>query len=409
MSTSKLLCCGFLLLVFFISNTVAQDSWSQGTNMPSARACHGVEIVNNKIYAMGGNRSGATLEEYDPATDTWATKRDMPTERPYISCSVVNEKIYVIGGYTPETLSTVEEYDPATDRWSTKSPIPTARWGHATATVNGKIYAIGGADGWPATMCHTTEEYDPKTDEWTTKASIPTSRWMLSCSAVDGKIYAIGGYQSGLGTFSSVEVYDPETDSWTIKSPMPTARWGLTTGTVNGKIYAIGGGDVYLPTQRYGIVEEYDPVTDSWTTKTAMPVGRIGLAPFSPSVDGKIYVIGGGGLSSADAYPTVYIYDSGTGTGIKNRTEPANFHLHQNYPNPFNLLTTIGYSLLKSDFVTLKIFNLVGQEVDILVNALQTAGDHQISWEAEEFPSGIYYYKLQTGEFSETRKLILQK
>ncbi|MCK4988954.1 MAG: T9SS type A sorting domain-containing protein [Bacteroidales bacterium] len=104
------------------------------------------------------------------------------------------------------------------------------------------------------------------------------------------------------------------------------------------------------------------------------------------------------------------MYDPGYATSIDNSIiKPVRFQLHQNYPNPFNLLTTIKYSLTRSDFVTIKICNLVGQEVELLVNAFQTAGDHQITWEAEGVPRGIYFYTLQTGEFSETKKLHLQK
>ena len=210
MLNSKLLCCGFLLVVFFISNAAAQDPWSQRANIPTARCVHSVGTVNGKIYAIGGSQpQSKAVEEYDPTTDNWTKKADMPTGRGYCSASVVNGKIYAIGGYN---VSTVEEYDPATDTWTTKSPIPTARWGLATATVNGKIYAIG-------------------------------------------------------------------------------------------------GGNVYPPTKCYRTVEEYDPVTDTWTTKSPMPVGRIGLAPCLVSVDGKIYVIGGGGISPSETYAEVYVYD----------------------------------------------------------------------------------------------------
>lgn len=83
--------------------------------------------------------------------------------------------------------------------------------------------------------------------------------------------------------------------------------------------------------------------------------------------------------------------------------------LKQNYPNPFNSLTTIKYSLARPDFVTIKIYSLSGQEIQTLMKGHQAAGEYQISWAAEGYPSGVYFYRLQTGEFSETKKLILQK
>jgi hypothetical protein len=88
---------------------------------------------------------------------------------------------------------------------------------------------------------------------------------------------------------------------------------------------------------------------------------------------------------------------------------PNNFQLQQNYPNPFNPSTTIAYSLAKSNLVTLKIYNLSGQKIETLANGLQTAGEHEITWQPEGLASGTYICSLQTGDYSETRKLVLQK
>ena len=419
MPNSKSLFCGFLLIVFFISNTVAQDSWSQGTDMPTARFGHGVGLVKSKeslkVYVMGGYHGDeegpvSSVEEYDPATDTWTTKADIPTGRGYIGCSVVGGKIYTMGGYTEDggTYSNVEEYNTDTDTWTTKKPMPTARWGLSTVFANGKIYAIGGANGWPAELIEAVEEYDPVTNTWTTKAPLPTPRWLLSCCVVDGKIYAIGGHVR-IDTKDVVEEYDPVTDTWTTKSSMPTARWGLTTGVVNGKIYAIGGGTDYPPQAILETVEVYDPGTDSWTTKSSMPAARMALASGSPSEDGKIYVIGGGGMEITEAYAEVYVYDPSLETSIEdNSIKSGNFNLHQNYPNPFNPSTTISYFLPESSNITLTIFNPSGQVLERLVDGFKTAGEHQLEWKPKGIPGGIYFYKLQSDEYFQTKKLIIQ-
>ena len=88
---------------------------------------------------------------------------------------------------------------------------------------------------------------------------------------------------------------------------------------------------------------------------------------------------------------------------------PADFVLEQNYPNPFNPTTTINYSLPTSDYVTFSIYNTAGVEVARLIDGFQTAGGHQITWNAEGFASGLYFYKLQAGNLSATKKLLLQK
>ena len=88
---------------------------------------------------------------------------------------------------------------------------------------------------------------------------------------------------------------------------------------------------------------------------------------------------------------------------------PGEFKLNQNYPNPFNLSTIIKYNLLKSNFVTLKLYNLAGQEIITLVDGFQSKSKHEIKWTAERLSSGIYFYRMQVGEYWETKKLIIQK
>ncbi len=88
---------------------------------------------------------------------------------------------------------------------------------------------------------------------------------------------------------------------------------------------------------------------------------------------------------------------------------PANFSLGQNYPNPFNPTTTIEFSIGKMSAVNLKVFDVLGREVAALVNGQMTAGTHQVSFDASRLASGIYVYRLQTGSYTASRKLLLVK
>ena len=85
------------------------------------------------------------------------------------------------------------------------------------------------------------------------------------------------------------------------------------------------------------------------------------------------------------------------------------FELQQNYPNPFNPTTTIKFSIPKSGVVTLKVFNLLGQEVATLINEEMNAGSYKVNFDASKLGSGVYFYKLQTGNHSATRKMLLLK
>jgi hypothetical protein len=86
-----------------------------------------------------------------------------------------------------------------------------------------------------------------------------------------------------------------------------------------------------------------------------------------------------------------------------------NFELAQNYPNPFNPSTTINFSIPQSSKVTLKIFNTLGQEVSTLINQDMESGVHKINFDASELNSGVYFYRLDVGSFSEVKKLTLIK
>jgi hypothetical protein len=91
------------------------------------------------------------------------------------------------------------------------------------------------------------------------------------------------------------------------------------------------------------------------------------------------------------------------------QSNSESFILYQNYPNPFNPTTVIQYQLPKSSFVELKIFDLLGREISTLVREEQTSGVHEVEFNGESLPSGFYIYKLQAGEYTEIKKMVLLK
>ena len=106
----------------------------------------------------------------------------------------------------------------------------------------------------------------------------------------------------------------------------------------------------------------------------------------------------------------VRVYQKKSSTLVKNITQKnvENYALEQNYPNPFNPVTTIPYSIPADNFVTLKVYDIMGQEVSTLVNEQKKAGAYTVSFNATNLPSGVYYYKLVSGSsFSKTNKMLL--
>jgi len=97
-------------------------------------------------------------------------------------------------------------------------------------------------------------------------------------------------------------------------------------------------------------------------------------------------------------------------TGVNsNNTIPHKFSLEQNYPNPFNPSTEIEFSTQKESLVKLLVYDVLGREIDLLVNENKKAGKYKIIFDGSDYNSGVYFYKLQAGEYTETRKMILLK
>jgi hypothetical protein len=95
-------------------------------------------------------------------------------------------------------------------------------------------------------------------------------------------------------------------------------------------------------------------------------------------------------------------------TSVKHMNEIAQgFFLEQNYPNPFNPSTRIAFSVQRSGFTTLKVYDILGREVRTLVNETLQSGSHEVTFNAEGLSSGVYFYRLQAGEFAQTRRLLL--
>jgi len=273
------------------------NTWTTKTPMPTPRSDFGIAVVNDKIYCIGGiidfDWSGhgegilcAVNEVYDPLTDTWENKTSMPTKRQRPTANVVNGKIYLIGGfqyhdsyysnYGTIELDVNEVYDPETDSWTTKTSIPITPSNPASATIDNKIYVIGGFQS------DLNQIYDPESDSWSQGAPIPTAVALAGAGATSGemapkRIYVIGGYPS-YDEVSLNQVYDPETNTWSSGRRMPTARHSLGVAVMNDKLYAIGGGSTNLNVRQYDENERYTPIGyipefPSWTPLLIMLIG----------------------------------------------------------------------------------------------------------------------------------------
>ena len=103
------------------------------------------------------------------------------------------------------------------------------------------------------------------------------------------------------------------------------------------------------------------------------------------------------------------VYYKGITDVKEKKTTPQTFELKQNYPNPFNPSTKISYTLPQSSNVTLKVYDILGNEISTLVNNKQSAGTYELNFDASNLTSGIYFYQIQAGEFTQVHKMLLLK
>jgi len=181
---------------------------------------------------------------------------------------------------------------------------------------------------------------------------------------------------------------------------LKTGEWlhivGVYDGT-NTKIYM------------NGILKSTLPLTGTVNKGQVATLGKSGTSFFSGKID-NVQI-----FNKALTYQEVSDMYAKTKaspilTALENEEiNPENFELKQNYPNPFNPSTVISWQLSVGNIVTLKVYDVLGREVATLVNQFQTAGDHSVTFNADGFASGLYFYKLDAGSFRSIKKMVLLK
>ena len=154
------------------------DIWSSKSSIPTVQYGFASATYQNMIYIFGGC-SGFNLTSgypinctqaskvFNPATDSWASRAPMPTARAEMQANVVNDKIYLIGGTLPngDISNASEVYDPSSDSWSTVAPIPYQAGLYASAVLSNKIYVEGGGQSGPK-ISDLNQIYDTETNLW---------------------------------------------------------------------------------------------------------------------------------------------------------------------------------------------------------------------------------------------------
>jgi hypothetical protein len=201
------------------------------------------------------------------------------------------------------------------------------------------------------------------------------------------------------------------------------SQWSELGGGIEGTVRAIlvEGNDIYVGGQFTMVGTNIAYSIARWDGSVWHPLGT-GLRQSNnfiatpkvnsilPTPDG-LY-IGGQFTHAGDKYSNMIALYTDFVTSVEDEIDiviPSKFQLKQNYPNPFNPSTKISYSVPTGSFVTLKVYDMLGRQVAILVNEEKPVGNYNVDFDAGTMSSGIYFYRIEAGDFVNTRKMILMK
>ena len=230
----------------------------------------------------------------------------------------------------------------------------------------------------------------------------------------DGNTAVAGGYFEN-NDAGAVWVFTRSGGVWTQQGPKLVGTGAMGSFVYQGYSVALSADGntiiegAYEDNGNAGAVGIFNRSGDVWTQQGTKHIGTgtVGISNQGYSVaissNGGTAIVGGPTDNGNNGAAWVYVNPSIGITTISTEI-PKNYSLSQNYPNPFNPSTNIRYDLPKNGIVKLVVFDELGREIKTLVNENQTAGTYETTFNASQYPSGVYFYKLITDGFSETKK-----
>jgi len=428
----------------------ATDKWGKKTSMPTGRTHISACAVNGIIYIIGGGTNPSTtlsiVEAYNPVTDSWTQKADMPTRRCDYGIGVVNEKIYVIGGaksWGSSSLSILEEYNPSQDLTEYVKTVHLstcyAKAGSDSICIFTELNETDGVslsaeiqapDQAPLGSLQLYD--DGNHDDVFAGDSLYANTWMITSAEeqhyyVDLIVKRLGAetavhHMDNMAAFTTVgpievdSCYAGPTDDE--PNPGDSFKFGLTlknrgaTATASD-IRAV----LSCSHEKVDIISNNKRFNDIVPGAQESNIGWYAIkidenCPQKTQLSFNVDISSNGYTFWSDTFS---LYTDQV-VGVKNSAQqkPTSIRLYQNYPNPFNPQTCIRYELAKTSHVQLKILNLLGQDIRLLVNDIKASGSHECMWDGkdnlgETVPAGIYFYRLITNAYCCTRKMALVK
>jgi len=405
-----------------------------------------VKHSNGLYYIFGGSADLGiapgynTIDVFNPSNNTFSPLgSDMNYGRMVLNgAELTNGKILLVGGWYDYNSATYGEiFDPVNNTFTLTGGLNYPRSSPIVVpTTDGKAYIFGGSGVYGTPYYENVEEYDPNTNQFTivseTVLSSPTGLSLFNNFKVNGSNKDYNGnyvYYTTETTTGIIHLisFNPTTKVFEKiildKEISLQTNFGISAYTLNktkdiiyllAQSYVDGSSKVCLYTVDLRTNTLYEP-TGVYTLPIYYLVGSVSM---DMMVNGNILVAGGS--TSSDYYynfnpvaNTIIIEPSITKVEPINKNLPTDFNLQQNYPNPFNPSTKISFSLNKEGFTSLKVYDILGNEVATLIEEEMSTGNYEIEFNSLQkglnLASGIYVYNLKQNGNSISKKMILQK
>ena len=411
----------FLIIVLFLSYRFAFSQWIVQYTSSPAQSCYCLKFFDsNTGYHSGVLYNGSTMNIYKTTNGgvNYTAQNSNFTSQRFMSIYMKHPDTVFISGNYGKILRTVN----GGNNWVTLYSDTTLQfWGlFFTSSNTGYVAGSNGrimkttnkGDNWNVLTSNTSTALDGiyfvnENTGYVGGANV----FLKTTDAGQTWVNKVGSFISAFETAGGVYFSDANTGiygtnaSRIVKTTNGGDSWYLVNNTIGGAVWGLA-----FPTPNIGYA-----CTDSgkvmrtvnggenWIVQNTPLTGTDHFYEISfPTVNtGYVCSWSGKILKTTDGGAT---YVSNINSNV-----PDEYKLYQNYPNPFNPSTNIKFQLHESGFVTLKVYDAMGKEIRTLLNEKMDAGEYETTFNAEGISSGIYFYKIQSGDFSETRKMLLVK
>lgn len=419
-----------LILFYFLTNlSIAQSSWVTINEMPRPVYGGKAVVVDTTIFIVGGiddrlpnnftSKYSDSIRVFYPNTNTWGAPIKMIEARYGLIAVNYNDSLLYLGGTSSgsSNVNSLEVWSGSQSPYIFKTSTEFDRDFGTGQVVDDNLYLFGGKNSLLnfnyAAKINIQNGNTIFNSDFELKAALTNQ-----ASATDGNdIYLFGGFQVSViqSVIKSIYKFHISTNTLTLLSSQlnkPVSQCDVVY-MGNGLYYIIGGID---ENKILSEVEIFD--SGNLLISSAPPLNKPRRELTAVKYNNSIYVFGGIG-NNKQAVKEVEKLDVVTAIDVQDNLIIKDFKLYNNYPNPFNPSTKIKYSVSDEAFVSLKIYNILGEEIKTLVNEEKSPGLYEITFNSKlngnSLPSGVYFYRIQFNPkgkaeyFFESKKMILLK